>query len=230
MPHSRSPRVQWCCSVWADHANAISELYSGTGALKTDFTRTGKRTKAGLLQDGWRSVKRYFIQNVADGRNQDMWDFFMSRCVDGRRSLPVLCLFPYLGPCRGSCARLGVHPHVFGVASCVWLPQLHPRSVRPSCAAQSSAGAHHRWLPEEAGAVLLGARCPVRHIRCSSQYVGFTIGCGCGCGCGFACVCVRGRACGADLTVLPHVCALQRIRTCPVCVSASRWPSWCSLS
>ena len=72
--------------MWADHANAISELYSGTGALKTDFTRTGKRTKAGLLQDGWRSVKRYFIQNVADGRNQDMWDFFMSRCVDGRRS------------------------------------------------------------------------------------------------------------------------------------------------
>lgn len=66
-------------NVWADHANAISELYSGTGALKTDFTRTGKRTKAGLLQDGWRSVKRYFIQNVADGRNQDMWDFFMSR-------------------------------------------------------------------------------------------------------------------------------------------------------
>lgn len=97
VPRSHSPRVQWCCSVWADHANAISELYSGTGALKTDFTRTGKRTKAGLLQDGWRSVKRYFIQNVADGRNQDMWDFFMSRCVDGRRSLPVLCLFPYLG-------------------------------------------------------------------------------------------------------------------------------------
>ena len=29
-------------NVWADHADLISFQYSGTGALKTDFTRTGK--------------------------------------------------------------------------------------------------------------------------------------------------------------------------------------------
>ena len=67
--------------MWADHANVISRLYSGTGALKTDFTRTGKRTKRGLLQDGWRSVKRYFINNLADGNNQDAWDFFLGKYV-----------------------------------------------------------------------------------------------------------------------------------------------------
>lgn len=29
-------------NVWADHADLVSIQYSGTGALKTDFTRTGK--------------------------------------------------------------------------------------------------------------------------------------------------------------------------------------------
>ena len=28
--------------TWADHANLISVQYAGTGALKTDYTRTGK--------------------------------------------------------------------------------------------------------------------------------------------------------------------------------------------
>jgi hypothetical protein len=30
--------------IWADNADRMSLLYSGTGALKTDYTRTGKRT------------------------------------------------------------------------------------------------------------------------------------------------------------------------------------------
>ena len=32
-------------NLWANNADAMSVLYSGTPALKTDFTRTGKRTK-----------------------------------------------------------------------------------------------------------------------------------------------------------------------------------------
>ena len=43
---------------WGDNADAISMLYSGTGALKTDFTRTGKRTFAGAFQDGMNSAMR----------------------------------------------------------------------------------------------------------------------------------------------------------------------------
>ena len=39
-------------NVWADNADVVSNSYSGTGALKTDFTRTGDRTKAGIFQDG----------------------------------------------------------------------------------------------------------------------------------------------------------------------------------
>ena len=56
--------------MWADHANFISIAYSGTGALKTDFTRTGKRTKKGALEDGYNSVVRYLKNNFFDGARQ----------------------------------------------------------------------------------------------------------------------------------------------------------------
>jgi hypothetical protein len=57
-------------SVWADHADYISKAYSGTGALKTDFTRTGVRTKQGLLMDGQNSIVRYIKNNYFDGDRQ----------------------------------------------------------------------------------------------------------------------------------------------------------------
>jgi hypothetical protein len=57
-------------NVWADHADNISNAYAGSGALKTDFTRTGKRTKEGLLQDGYNSVLRYVRNNFFDGDRQ----------------------------------------------------------------------------------------------------------------------------------------------------------------
>ena len=38
--------------MWTRNADVLSVLYTGTGALKTDFTRTGKRTKLGALKDG----------------------------------------------------------------------------------------------------------------------------------------------------------------------------------
>lgn len=56
--------------VWADHADYISKAYSGTGALKTDFTRTGVRSKQGLLMDGQNSVVRYLKNNYLDGDRQ----------------------------------------------------------------------------------------------------------------------------------------------------------------
>jgi hypothetical protein len=61
---------RWWFVVWADHADALSMQYSGTGALKTDFTRTGQRTKAGAIQDGVNSVVRYVKNNFMDGPRQ----------------------------------------------------------------------------------------------------------------------------------------------------------------
>ncbi len=62
--------------MWADHADVISKAYSGTGALKTDFTRTGKRSKEGALQDGVNSITRYVKNNYFDGARQDAYDLF----------------------------------------------------------------------------------------------------------------------------------------------------------
>ncbi|KAJ2400490.1 Phosphoinositide phosphatase sac1, partial [Coemansia sp. RSA 2559] len=64
-------------NVWADNADAVSCAYSGTGALKTDFTRTGKRTKMGALQDGRNSVERYVRGNFFDGERQDAIDLLV---------------------------------------------------------------------------------------------------------------------------------------------------------
>lgn len=64
-------------TIWADNADAVSVTYSGTGALKTDFTRTGKRTRQGALQDGVNSAVRYVRNNFWDGTRQDAFDLFL---------------------------------------------------------------------------------------------------------------------------------------------------------
>lgn len=57
-------------NIWADNGDICSIEYSGTGALKTDFTRTGKRTIVGAMQDGYNSGMRYFKNNFIDGYRQ----------------------------------------------------------------------------------------------------------------------------------------------------------------
>lgn len=64
-------------NIWADNADTVSNSYSGTGAMKTDVTRTGKRTKAGALQDARIGVTRYFKNNFFDGPRQDSFDLFL---------------------------------------------------------------------------------------------------------------------------------------------------------
>ena len=59
-----------CRTLWAGNADFISVLYSGTPALKGDFTRTGKRTSMGMLMDGLHSTRRYVINNFVDFLNQ----------------------------------------------------------------------------------------------------------------------------------------------------------------
>lgn len=59
----------------------VSIQYSGTGALKTDFTRTGKRTKMGLFRDGVNSLTRYYKNNFADGFRQDAIDLFLGHYI-----------------------------------------------------------------------------------------------------------------------------------------------------
>lgn len=64
-------------NMWADNADVVSKSYSGTGAMKTDLTRTGRRTKAGALQDLGVAVGRYCRNNFLDGPRQDAFDLFL---------------------------------------------------------------------------------------------------------------------------------------------------------
>lgn len=64
-------------NVWADNADVVSNSYSGTGALKTDYTRTGNRTRAGVAQDFNNSATRYVKNNFLDGPRQDSFDLFL---------------------------------------------------------------------------------------------------------------------------------------------------------
>ncbi|KAI6645875.1 phosphatidylinositol-3-phosphatase SAC1 [Oopsacas minuta] len=64
-------------NMWADHADVLAIQYTGTKALKTDYTRTGKRSLPGMLRDGYNSCIRYVYNNFNDGFRQDSLDLFV---------------------------------------------------------------------------------------------------------------------------------------------------------
>jgi hypothetical protein len=80
-------------NIWADNADVVSKSYSGTGALKTDFTRTGKRTRAGALQDLNNSITRYVRNNFMDGPRQDGFDVFLGTYLPSDTSFANIQLF-----------------------------------------------------------------------------------------------------------------------------------------
>ncbi|RPA97402.1 hypothetical protein L873DRAFT_1829081 [Choiromyces venosus 120613-1] len=77
-------------NAWADNADVVSRAYSGTGALKTDFTRTGVRTKAGAIADLSNSITRYFRNNYSDGPRQDAYDLFLGAYLPSATAMSSL--------------------------------------------------------------------------------------------------------------------------------------------
>jgi len=65
--------------LWADHGDAVSRLYAGTGALKSGFVRTGKRSLSGFMDDGYKSLSRYYLNTFSDGVKQDALDLLLGR-------------------------------------------------------------------------------------------------------------------------------------------------------
>ncbi|QKX62753.1 uncharacterized protein TRUGW13939_09916 [Talaromyces rugulosus] len=80
-------------NMWADNADVVSKAYSGTGALKTDFTRTGERTRAGMVQDLSNSLTRYVRNNFMDGPRQDGFDLFLGNYLPQNSALGSLLLY-----------------------------------------------------------------------------------------------------------------------------------------
>ncbi|CAD5211808.1 unnamed protein product [Bursaphelenchus xylophilus] len=64
-------------NLWADNGDEISRQYAGTGALKTDYTRVGKRTTHGAVQDGINALTRYYKNNFTDGYKLDAMNLLL---------------------------------------------------------------------------------------------------------------------------------------------------------
>lgn len=63
--------------LWAENGDALSKIYVGTGALNTSYTRSGRRTLAGVLSDATKSVSRAYINNFQDKGKQIAIDMFL---------------------------------------------------------------------------------------------------------------------------------------------------------
>jgi phosphatidylinositol 4-phosphatase len=83
MEHLTDPKchslLQILRNLWADNGDYISRQYSGTVALKSDLTRTGRRTYRGSLNDGLNSLIRFYRNNFVDANTQDAMDLFFGR-------------------------------------------------------------------------------------------------------------------------------------------------------
>ncbi|GKY90305.1 phosphoinositide phosphatase sac1 [Mayamaea pseudoterrestris] len=97
--------------VWADNADAVSSLYAGTPALKGDFTRTGRRTKMGALDDGMNSLQRFYLNNFFDAYRQEGMDLltgvqpFSSSASDVSSPVSTRSNFAYKGMSIQQAAR-----------------------------------------------------------------------------------------------------------------------------
>ncbi|KAF2664961.1 phosphoinositide phosphatase-like protein [Microthyrium microscopicum] len=101
-------------NIWADNADVVSKAYSGTGALKTDFTRTGERTKKGAFQDFTNSTTRYVKNNFLDGPRQDAFDVFHGVYKPGNNHLGKSSIFADTRP-------LAIQSVPYVLAACIFL-------------------------------------------------------------------------------------------------------------
>ncbi|CAI8500038.1 unnamed protein product [Pichia kudriavzevii] len=66
-------------TLWADHGDRISQIYTGTNALKSSFSRSGKMGFAGALSDATKSISRIYINNFVDKGKQQVTDTLLGK-------------------------------------------------------------------------------------------------------------------------------------------------------
>lgn len=64
-------------TLWADNGDQLSQIYAGTNALKTSFSRSGKMGLAGAIADVTKSVGRMYINNFVDKGRQNTIDILL---------------------------------------------------------------------------------------------------------------------------------------------------------
>ena len=131
-------------NMWADNADAVSISYAGTGALKTDFTRTGKRTMAGAFADFINSASRYYKNNLTDGPDRT----------------PLTCSWVITGPPQRS--LLALHSKI---RDHLWF-KLSLRSIRiPNCIFCHHIFPKRSFYQFEEPTFLLGFGCGLINLR-----------------------------------------------------------------
>ena len=66
-------------TLWANNGDQISQIYTGTNALKSSFSRKGKMSIAGALSDATKSISRVYMNNFTDKGKQQNIDFLLGR-------------------------------------------------------------------------------------------------------------------------------------------------------
>jgi hypothetical protein len=103
--------------MWASHGDDVSRQYAGTGALKSDVTRDGKRTPAGAITDFFKSADRYLINTFFDGHKQDALDLASGAYVPLKGAAPARSC----GAARGSPAQQQLLlPAIVALATMAW--------------------------------------------------------------------------------------------------------------
>ena len=136
-------------NMWADNADTVSNSYAGTGAMKTDLTRLGKRTKAGAMHDGNVAVTRYCKNNFLDGPRQDAFDLFLGVYQPANSNIGANLVFadrrpvliqsvPYVAAFSLFCIFVGLFT-TRAPDSAVWPMRSEERRVGKEC--------RSRWSP-----------------------------------------------------------------------------------
>lgn len=170
--------------VWAQNADALSIMYAGTGALKVDFTLTGKRTFKGMYNDGVNACMRYYINNFTDGIKQDAIDVMLGNYKpdpntmispflprENKESLSdnfikafvmlvgIFSLFLLLAPYAGSLSSIGRNLVKGSVSTLamggVIAPGFEPDSAFVTGLSASSAAAAHAYSTDSLNGHLL---------------------------------------------------------------------------
>jgi hypothetical protein len=118
-------------NVWADNADVVSKTYSGTGALKTDFTRTGERTRAGMAQDFSNSLTRYVRNNFGDGPRQDAFDLFLGQYLPSTSNIGSTLLFVDRRPALIQAIPYILAASVFLILVAILTPRLPDSAILP---------------------------------------------------------------------------------------------------
>ncbi|KAI3639961.1 hypothetical protein MIR68_002002 [Amoeboaphelidium protococcarum] len=80
--HSDTLFSQFMNDIWADNGDELSKIYTGTGALKSGFTRTGKRSIMGMMDDARKTAQRLYVNNFQDKSKQEVIDLLLGKLAN----------------------------------------------------------------------------------------------------------------------------------------------------